>query len=443
MAFVNDGAGFRASFSRRWASAVAMGAFALLVIGAFIGLMVFDLVRMRSDALNASTRSTGAFAAMLAENVRQTAVAVDDVLKDFAPKLDGSADRSYETMSKIRKRLIDRLNGIVAVQSFVAFDADGIAFLNWRKWPSLTNGSDRDYYLAHRANPNLGLFVSSLFHNPGTDRDVIALTRRLNNPDGSFAGVFAISIDPNYFQHIYDQAAHSKKGSLALWRADSMLLVRHPFNPDSVGRTYPTAQLFTKYVKLGPSGTYFTRSPIDGVTRIVSYRAIDGAPLFVSVTDSYEEVLASWRELVGRYIGLAVLIALAVGGFAFTVHRQMAARASADGRFRAAVDSTSNAFFALCPSYGYDDDNPDFVVVDANAAATSLIGLDRVGLLGACLSAVAPGLRSNGVLALCAEARRNDEPQDGLMMFARPGTERWFRVRVTPFPDGVATVLKL
>ncbi|MGH7058424.1 MAG: histidine kinase dimerization/phospho-acceptor domain-containing protein, partial [Acetobacteraceae bacterium] len=136
------------------------------------------------------------------------------------------------------------------------------------------------------------------------------------------------------------------------------------------------------------------------------------------------------------------MIALAVGALACMVHRQMTARASADGRFRAAVDSTSNAFLALAPAESYSGDG-DFVVQDANAAAAALFGVERAKLIGKPLGAHASWLRRTGVLGLCAEGHRAGSHQEALASFPSPqGGERWFRVRATPFDGGVALAMR-
>jgi signal transduction histidine kinase len=444
MIFASYGNGFRAGIMRRWSSAAAMCAFAILVVGAFVGLMVLDLMQMRRDALKASERNTASLALALTDNMAVTLSAVDQALTDYLPRLDGGADRSFKAMTAVRQELIVRVMNIPEVTAFSAFDANGDQLVALSNWPGrTTNGLDRDYFIALRDNPNLGLYVSKVFYASASGKELISLARRLNNPDGSFAGVFAISIVPSYLQRAYDQAGFNRSGTIVLYRDDSTLLVRHPEVPSLVNRRFTDMPLFTDHLKRASFGTFDSRSPFDHKHRIVSYRKLERAPLIVLVSEPYEDVLAGWYELVDRYIGLAILIALAVGGFAFTVHRQMIARTTANGRFHAAVDSTSSAFFALYPSDTHHGEAADFTVADANAAAGSLLGLERKALVGASLSEIAPGLRSSGVLASCAEGQRSGQHQEALVPFApHSGAKRWFRVRVTPFPGGLALAMR-
>ena len=420
--------------------AASVAACALFVVVIFVGLVAYDLARMRSNVIQASERRTAALAMALAENVNQTVGVLDEVLKVFVPKLDGRADRSFPAQSKVRNELIERLTGIAAVHAFAAYDADGDLLINRSSWPyKSSNGSTRDYFLAHRANADLGLYISDPFHIPNGGPPVISLTRRLNNDDGSFAGTFGIALDPSYFQRVYDQTTMSPGSSVTLWRNDGTVLIRHPFDADVVGHKYPGINILTKDVSFG---TYTTVSRVDGASRIVSYRKIDGAPLTMAVTESYESVLASWHKQVRRYVALALALAVAIGGLAFVIYRRTIHRIAAERRFRAAADSTYSAFLTLVP-YVLPDGTLDFTITDANLAAGSLIGLESRSPIGARLSTVAPELRQNGVLAICGETHKTGRPQDEAVIVARQGFGvRWFRVRTTCFPDGITLAMR-
>jgi signal transduction histidine kinase len=438
MATMPRAGAFRAMLSQRWASAAVMGVFTLVVVGAFIGFMALDLVQMRATAIRNSERNTASFALVLAENLGQTASAVDQVLQAFVPKLNGDKDRSFAAMDRLRGQLMESISSIPEAQIFAAFNAKGMRFLNLTDWPEShsSSGAQKDYFIAHRDNPGLGLFISKVFRS-GSGYTVISLTRRLENPDGSFAGTLAISIAPKYLQRVYDQAGFNRNGSISLYRADGTLLVRHPESARQINRSFEDSSLFSAGLREAPVGTMETASPIDGVRRITSYRRVDGAPLVIAVSESFDEVLREWHALVTRYLALALLIAIAVGGFAFAVYRQMMKRASSDRRFRAAMDSTANAFFTLSP-HASADGTLDFTIKDANKAAAVLVGSDRTGLIGASLAVVGHGFPVRPVLAICTQTHRAGEAQNVSLKSILDGEECWFRVRATPFPDGVA-----
>ncbi|MGE5539609.1 MAG: ATP-binding protein [Gemmatimonas sp.] len=433
--------GVRGHLLRRWTGA-GMATFAVLVVGAFLGLMVLDLAQMRADAARASERNTAALTLALADNMSRTIASVEQIFADYIPRLGGDADRSFNAMSAVRQELLPRMISIPEVQIFAAYDGDGRQLVGLNNWPARTsNARTRDYFTALRDGPpNGGLYVSEVFRAPGTGIEIISLVHRLNNRDGTFAGTFGVGFAPEYLQRIYDQSG-TRAGSIALYRTDGLLLARHPGSPEQVNRSFADSPLFATYLARSAAGTFDAPSPIDGVRRITSYRKVDGAPLVIAVSESYDEVLAPWYELVGRYIGLGLLITVAVAGFAVAVHRQMIARVSADSRFRAAVDSTSSAFFALAPAESAG--HMDFTIVDANIAAGTLLGREREALFGTSLAAVAPSLLTSGVIAYCAKAHETGTAQDvQVTSTANDGELRCFRVRITPFSGGVALALR-
>jgi signal transduction histidine kinase len=434
---------FRSMLSRSWVSAAGMIAFVSLVIGAFVAFMAVDLMRLRADLLHTSEHNTAGFALTLAENLGQTAASVDQVMLAFLPKLNGDADRSFPAMDKVRSDLLNYTLAIPEVQVFAAFDANGERFLNVTGWPAAhsSDGASKDYFRAHRDNPDLGLYISNVFTSSSGYR-IISLSRRLNNPDGSFAGTLALSMTPKYLQRIYDQAGFNRNTSISLYRADGTLLLRHPAADSQINHVFDNVPLFSRYLGQASSGTFTADSPIDGLRRITSYRSIAGAPLVLAVSEAYDDVLAPWWEQLDRYIILGILMTLAVSGFAFALYRQMANRAAADGRFRAALDSASTAFITLAPSIG-SDDALDFIITDANTEAARLVGRERQSLIGASLATIGFDLAGDGVFPTCKTTHETGRSTASTISRRRNGAGlRRFRLRASPFADGVALSMR-
>lgn len=435
--------GVWAILSRRWISAAGIFVFAFLIIATFIALMALDLMRMRADAIHTAERNTASFALTLSDNLAQTTKAVDKVMLTFLPRLEGGADRSYPAMDKLRSEMLAMLSTIPEAQIFAAFDGNGVRFLNLTGWPysKSSAGATKDYFVAHRDNPNLGLTVSNVFKS-GSGYTIMSLSRRLNNPDGSFAGTIAISTELKYLQRVYDQAGLNRNGSISLFRADGILLIRHPEMAARINHNYGNTKLFATELKKSPFGTFDSISTIDEVHRIISYRKVEGVPLVVTASESYDDVLAPWHDLVERYILLGSFIAIAVSGFSYALYQQMNYRVAADGRFRAALDSASNVFITLSPRHR-SDGKFDLIIMDANLAASGLLAMDRQALIGASLGDVAAVFRDNGIIDICVETHETGRPSTRQVTYPVSQTDlRWLRVRTTPFRDGVALSLR-
>ena len=159
-------------------------------------------------------------------------------------------------------------------------NAKGILFANTAELhPQPINLSDREHFKVHLAHNDDRLFISKPVLGRVSSHWTLQMTRRLNNPDGSFAGIVVVSEDPSYFTNdFYNNAAIGKEGVIAVVSDTGAVLARRTAGQQCARRVfrvgvYPIAERVT--------GTII--DPIDGVTRIVSYRHLDGYPLAVMV----------------------------------------------------------------------------------------------------------------------------------------------------------------
>jgi signal transduction histidine kinase len=87
--------------------------------------------------------------------------------------------------------------------------------------------------------------------------------------------------------------------------------VRHPHREDLMGATLSESELFRRLSSGTLSGSYRSASPVDGVRRIVSFRALEHVPLVVMVGLAEEALLAPWRlKVVETGVATALLAGL-------------------------------------------------------------------------------------------------------------------------------------
>ncbi|HWT34666.1 MAG TPA: cache domain-containing protein, partial [Paraburkholderia sp.] len=172
--------------------------------------------------------------------------------------------------------------------------------------------SDREHFKVHEHENDDQLFISKPVLGRVSGHWTLQMTRRLNHPDGSFAGVVVVSEDPSYFtSDFYNNAAIGREGVIAVISDSGAVLARRTGNSEhsqgvfTATGVYPTS----KHV----SGTYV--DSIDNVTRIVSYRHIDGYPLGVLVGLSQAEEFADYNHTRNVYLLMASFISLAMLGF--------------------------------------------------------------------------------------------------------------------------------
>jgi diguanylate cyclase (GGDEF)-like protein len=148
----------------------------------------------------------------------------------------------------------------------------------------------------HRNHQDRVAHVGRPVRDRGSGNWVIPITRRIDNPDGSFAGVAIAALSVNYFQQFYERFDIGAGGAILLASLDGTLLVRRPFSEAAMGRDLSQGGIFRELLPQGPHGSGEIRSSTDGVVRLNSYRRLDAYPLLLAVAEDKDEVLAPWRE---------------------------------------------------------------------------------------------------------------------------------------------------
>ena len=192
-------------------------------------------------------------------------------------------------------------------------DEKGTVFLN-----NLGNtgysAADREHFIVHRDRAVEGLFISKPLIARGSQRSTIQFTRRLERPDGSFAGVVAFGLDTDYFAGFYKSILVGNKGAIALIGTDGIIRGRLVGNDSSVGQSLKSTELFQR-LESQPYGTNQVIYTTDNIERIVSYRRLQSYPLIVAVGFSVEEVLGPYKTFRNEVL----LGAVAVSGLALAI----------------------------------------------------------------------------------------------------------------------------
>jgi signal transduction histidine kinase len=142
----------------------------------------------------------------------------------------------------------------------------------------------------------------------------------LNNADESFDGLALVGMDPAYFSKIYAELDLGKDATVILLRRDGVILARAS-NSDTetgVGQNMADTPLFTRLLPAANRGSFTGTSTLDGIVRIISYRAIKDYPLVVVVGTSRAVALAdhvSHRSIYMQAAGAMTAVILCLGLF--------------------------------------------------------------------------------------------------------------------------------
>lgn len=212
------------------------------------------------------------------------------------------------------------------------------------------NNSDRDYFRQHRASPDKGTLIGRPVKSRSGGQWIITASRRIDHPDGSFAGVALLTIDVAYFSKFYERFDFGPNGSASLLNTAGIMLARTGDERETfVGRDLSNAPLFREWKSRPAAAVYYFKSPIDGVQRLSYYQRSSNYPLMVLAGKSQDDVLAPWRHAAATrmifVLGLVLLIA--VIGFYLVrqlLHRQRMAQAlvAKEANFRLLAEQSSD-----------------------------------------------------------------------------------------------------
>jgi diguanylate cyclase (GGDEF)-like protein len=177
------------------------------------------------------------------------------------------------------------------------------------------NLADRPHFIAHKADPNVGLYISQPVLGRVSHQWTLQFTRRLNNPDGSFAGVVVVSEDPDYLTDgFYNLDSLGAGGMLAVTSDNGYLLSRLA----SGERASPKGPPASAYREMqNAKGGVFV-DPVDQVHRFVTYRHLTQYPVAVLVGMAESNALAGYTHartlyiLVSSVITVVLLLAAAL-----------------------------------------------------------------------------------------------------------------------------------
>jgi diguanylate cyclase (GGDEF)-like protein len=262
----------------------------------------------REIQLSETATATANMARALASQAESSTKIVDTVLADLVERVehDGLQDVVSE---RLRQHLVRTANGTAELHGLFIYGAQGEWLGTSLDKPVRGNNADREYFQYHRSHGERALHISAPIRSRSSGVWIIPLSRRLNNPDGSFAGVVLATIRVDFFARFYDSFDVGNSGTILLAIDNGTLLYRRPFQQRLIGSNIADGPVFRFYRQNGPAGTAMLTSKIDKVERLYSYRHLDGFPLVVASAQSKEEILEEWRASSLKMGGLALVLA--------------------------------------------------------------------------------------------------------------------------------------
>ena len=356
-------------FSKRLKSALSPVTWTIGLVGVLMVVVIWSVALERTSyehklALGNEINENANLAQSHSERANRSLQVLDQILlflraEHLMHGLPTPALKELLVALQVDRRYV----GIVAL-----LDAQGKAIATTAT-ESTGDFADRDYFKLHAADPADRLNIGQPIVGRLSGSWIVTLTRRINQPDGSFGGVVFLALDPSFFAIDYAHSQQRPNSSMALIGLDHITRARRNGNQISFGDDASASQLF-KEIPKSPVGHYTGVAASDGQRRLVNYQVMADYPMVTVVATSLQDIDALSSERKRLYFGAAAAssaLVFALAGLAILSltrrRRGLATIAESEQRYRLLFENSLDGVISI---------HPDGRVVTANPAACDL-----------------------------------------------------------------------
>jgi diguanylate cyclase (GGDEF)-like protein/PAS domain S-box-containing protein len=296
----------RFSLTRHEHSLWALPAFGLLLVAGMWAAAWLQMQATERALVGATTHTTENLAAEF-EQFTQRAIKDVDWMA-LLVKHEFEQHNSIDLPRLIRKGLLVEGGGHVVLS---IADAEGNIIARNQPFRPFSI-ADREYFQLHRERDSGLLDISKPVVGRTSGLATVLSSRRLNHPDGSFAGIVLVAVTPEYFMEFYQESELGKRGSLELLGLDGTSRARRVGDRVTSVADGSGPELVAR-ARTNASGHYETQSDPDHVARIVAYRKLADYPFIVTAAQARDESLGDFYEhrrnyLIIRAVATAVIM---------------------------------------------------------------------------------------------------------------------------------------
>ena len=301
-------------------------AFMAVVMLVFVATEAWRFWRDYRAAFTVAENSVVNLARASAQHAEDSIRQVDAITAALAERLEGDGFANLDR-PRLHALLRQQVQIMPQLHGLFVYGADGtwLATDHTVTAPK-ANNADRDYFIYHREHTGRQIRIGSVVKSRSTEELIIPISRRLNFPDGSFAGVLLGTIKVDWFVRYYGDFQIDQSGALVLAKRDGTILVRRPFVEQVLGSSLADSEVFRDYLPYANEGVVETVAVVDGTPRLYAYRALTSYPLVVQAGLSRDAILAAWRQDVIKSIGVLLVLLLGLSLFGWVVLRQLRER---------------------------------------------------------------------------------------------------------------------
>ena len=273
---------------------------ALVILTGVWATALFHIRYEEQVEIRANMRANNNLVSAYAAHIEQSLDTVDELLRLLK--------NEYERQGRVTGSLSERIQTSKMIPMTVhVIDPQGEIKAGLLPNFEPVNVSEREYFNVHAAADSAGCYVSPPYISR-TGSPVIALSRRINQPDGSFGGVVACAIEARHFWGMHREVNLASGFAISVIGEDGIVRMRQTSaGPEPGGMDISQTADFQKMLE-SCAGSYRGLSAVDFQPRIVSFRHLEGTALIVQLSVSEAAALAEFRERSTKYYWIAGLL---------------------------------------------------------------------------------------------------------------------------------------
>ncbi|WP_049696131.1 MULTISPECIES: sensor domain-containing diguanylate cyclase [Pseudomonas] len=301
-------------------------AFMLVVMTTFAAVEGWRIWRDYRDAFHNAANMVTNLAQATAQHAEDAIRQVDSISAALVERVEGDGFEHLDR-KRLHGLLSQQVRIIPQLHGLFIYDSHGRWLVTDRSaTPPAANNGDRDYFIYHRDHPDSAIRIGAVVRSRSTGDLIVPISRRLNYPDGRFAGVLLGTIKVDWFVRYYGEFKIDERGALVLAKRDGTILVRRPFVEPLLERNLANSDIFKHHLPYAPQGLVEAVAVVDGTPRLYAYRALASYPLVVEAGLSRESIIAPWRQDAIKSLLVLLVLVMVLALFGWVVLRQVRER---------------------------------------------------------------------------------------------------------------------
>src|SRR5260221_333530 len=217
-----------------------------------------------------------------------------------------------------------RAEGYADVAGVNLFDSEGILINSSETWPVPgIKISDRPYFKAFKSGSAVVPVLVELVRSRFSSGWATVFAHKVTGARGEFLGVVTRATTPASFEKFFASLALGEGAAISMYHRDGTVLARYPHVEAMIGRNFATGQMHREILSKSDHGTMRLTSPLDGLDRLASVRALTDFPVSIIATTTVAAALADWRAQTRSLVAVAGLSVLVITVMLFLVVRKL------------------------------------------------------------------------------------------------------------------------